>query len=79
MNYSIKYQNPYITYHNSDDNTDNIGWYEDTRSVDAKMDLARMFGVTGISFWRLGLIPTYGDTAERQIFYDIPAWLTGQK
>lgn len=79
MNYSVKYQNPYITYYNSTDNTDNIGWYEDIRSVDAKMDLARMFGVTGISFWRLGLIPVYADTADRQLFYDIPVWLAEQK
>lgn len=79
MNYSVKYQNPYITYYNSTDNTDNIGWYEDIRSVDAKMDLSRMFGITGISFWRLGLIPAYADTADRQLFYDIPVWLTEQK
>jgi spore germination protein YaaH len=79
LNYSVKYQNPYITYHNSTDNTDNIGWYEDTRSIEAKMDLARMFGITGISFWRLGLIPAYADTPDRQVFYDIPSWLTEQK
>ena len=79
LNYSLKYQNPYITYHNISDNTDNIAWYEDTRSVDAKMDLARMFGITGISFWRLGIIPAYGDTADRPVYYDIPAWLAGQK
>ncbi len=79
LHYLEKYQNPYIKYYNSNDNTDNIGWYEDTRSIDAKMELARMFGVTGISFWRLGIIPTYSDTADRQLYYDIPAWLAGQK
>lgn len=79
LNYSVKYQNPYIKYHNATDDTDNIGWYEDTRSVEAKMDLARMFGITGISIWRLGLIPAYSDTADRQIYYDIPAWLANRK
>ncbi len=79
INYSVKYQNPYITYHNNTDNTDNIGWYEDTRSVEAKMDLTRMFGVTGISFWRLGLIPAYADMADRHLYYDVPTWLAGQK
>lgn len=79
LNYSVKYQNPYIMYHNSTDNTDNIGWYEDARSIDAKVDLARMFGVTGISIWRLGLIPDYDDTTDRLLFYDIPAWLASQK
>lgn len=79
INYSVKYQNPYITYRNSSDNIDNIGWYEDVRSVDAKMDLARMFGVTGISFWRLGLIPAYADSADKQLYFDIPAWLDSEK
>jgi len=34
-------------------------WYEDARSVTAKLDLARMFGVTGVSIWRLGRVPAY--------------------
>jgi spore germination protein YaaH len=79
LNYSAGYQNPYITYFNDTDNTENIGWYEDTRSISAKMDLARMFGVTGISVWRLGIIPAYADTTERPLYYDLPAWLAGQK
>ena len=79
LNYSATYQDPYITYHSSSDNADYIIWYEDARSVDAKMDLAKMFGVNGISFWRLGLIPAYGDAGGRQIYYDIPAWLAGEK
>ncbi len=79
INYAEKYQNPYITYHNEIDNTDNIAWYEDTRSVDAKMALARMFGVTGLSVWRLGMIPAYPDPEGRQIWYDLPAWLAGQR
>lgn len=36
-------------------------WYEDERSVSAKIDLAQMFGVSGVSFWRLGTIPNYPD------------------
>ncbi|NLT15983.1 MAG: hypothetical protein GXY05_16790 [Clostridiales bacterium] len=77
--YSDKYQNPYIKYISDGDNTDSIGWYEDVRSIEAKMDLARMFGVTGISFWRLGIIPVYADTADRLLYYDVPAWLASQK
>jgi spore germination protein YaaH len=78
LNYSEKYQNPYIIYHNATDNTENIIWYEDARSVGAKAALARMFGVNGLSFWRLGLIPSYADPADRQIYYDIPAWLAAE-
>jgi hypothetical protein len=75
MNYSEKYQNPYITYHNTTDHTDNIIWYEDARSIEAKAALARMFGISSLSFWRLGLIPEYKNPAGTPIYYDIPAWL----
>jgi spore germination protein YaaH len=71
MNYSVKYQNPYITYHNVSNNTDNIIWYEDERSINAKVELARMFGINGISIWRLGLIPNYSSTSGREIYYDV--------
>jgi spore germination protein YaaH len=72
INYSDKYQNPYITYHDDTDNTDSVAWYEDTRSVDAKMELARMFGVTGLSVWRLGMIPDYPDPEGCALYYDFP-------
>ncbi|NLB29407.1 MAG: hypothetical protein GX823_04160 [Clostridiales bacterium] len=59
LGYSEIYENPYITY--TDDNGhDHILWYEDARSISAKAGLARMFGVTGFSVWRLGIIPNYG-------------------
>ena len=38
-------------------------WYEDAQSVAEKLRLARMFGVTGVSVWRLGMIPDYPDVA----------------
>ena len=34
-------------------------WYEDSQSVAEKLRLARMFGVQGVSVWRLGTIPDY--------------------
>lgn len=36
-------------------------WYEDARSVADKLTLARMMGITGVSVWRLGNVPAYGD------------------
>lgn len=53
-NYSY---NPYARYHDDSDNTDNVLWYEDSRSIKAKMELARLLGIEGVSIWRLGNIP----------------------
>ena len=32
-------------------------WYEDSRSVGEKVRLAKLFGVTSVSLWRLGNLP----------------------
>jgi len=59
IKYSDRLQNPFLTYYNAGDGTDNIIWYEDSRSVNAKIELAKMFGIKGISLWRLGIIPDF--------------------
>ena len=55
--YDQTIESPYITFYNAEDQTDNIVWYEDARSVKAKRRLASLFGVTGVSVWRLGIVP----------------------
>ncbi len=59
---NISYPNysyvPYASYTNAQDNTQNVLWYEDERSIEAKAELARLMGVRGLSLWRLGTIPT---------------------
>lgn len=57
INYSDKYQSPYFEYEN--EGIQNIIWYEDERSVAAKTKLAQMFGLGGVSFWRMGIIPDF--------------------
>lgn len=57
FNYSELYEAPYLTYES--EGTKNIIWYEDERSVAAKAKLAKMFGIKGLSFWRLGTIPDF--------------------
>ena len=58
VTYSQEYRNPYAVY------TDEAGsrykvWFENGQSVADKIQLARMFGVTGVSIWRLGNIPAW--------------------
>lgn len=56
ITYSDKYRNPYARYTDNDGKTI-VLWYEDARSVRDKIHLARMFGVNGVSIWRIGAIP----------------------
>lgn len=69
--YSDIYENPYATFFNESDKTDNIVWYEDERSINAKIQLAKMFGIKDISLWRLGNIPDYKDTGKKKIYLDV--------
>lgn len=48
-------QDTYATYISND--ISNVIWYEDERSITAKVDLAKILGITGISYWRLGNMP----------------------
>lgn len=49
--------NPCLSY--TADGEHYLLWYEDAQSVADKLQLARMFGVTGVSVWRVGTIPDY--------------------
>lgn len=54
--WSEEYQAPYVYYHNEEGRRYRV-WYEDSRSVEAKVELAYQYGVTGLSLWRLGTVP----------------------
>ena len=58
--YSDQYRNAYLKLHEAGGHG-LYYWYEDARSVSDKLALARLFGVTGVSVWRLGQIPDYED------------------
>lgn len=70
IGWSDTYRSPHITYQTEEGDWYKV-WYEDARSVEEKIILARMFGVNGISLWRVGQIPN--DKTEG-IYYD--AWQT---
>lgn len=56
VTYSSNLQSPYLSFVDSD-GIKNVIWYEDERSIQAKIDLAKFFKVGGLSVWRLGTIP----------------------
>ncbi|NLK86868.1 MAG: hypothetical protein GX279_05175 [Clostridiaceae bacterium] len=72
FDYHKVYENPYLKYEDINKGTQNIVWYENSRSVMAKTRLARFFGIQGISLWRLGLIPDYQD--EQNSGFDMDVW-----
>lgn len=67
MGWSEEARNPYI-YYTTEDGSRYRLWYEDSRSVMDKIELARMFGITGVSLWRLGNVPNYEDDG---LYYDV--------
>lgn len=60
LGWSDTYRNPYI-YYTTEDGSRYRLWYENERSVMDKIELAQMFGITGVSLWRLGTVPGYDD------------------
>ncbi|WP_027399123.1 glycosyl hydrolase family 18 protein [Anaerovorax odorimutans] len=60
MGYSDVYRNPYIDY-TTEEGKEIFLWYEDERSVGDKLQLAKLFGINGVSLWRIGNIPNYSD------------------
>ena len=71
INYSHIFENPYATFYEIKDDTQNIIWYEDSRSIKAKMKLMKMFGIKEVSLWRLGNIPNYENIGSKKIYLDI--------
>jgi spore germination protein YaaH len=69
--YSKDYGNPYLKYTDPKTGTENTVWYENTESVMDKIKLARLFGIQGISLWRLGSIPDYQPDDGRKLGMDI--------
>ncbi len=54
--YSDTYRNPYAWY-TTESGQQILLWYEDARSINDKIELAKMFGINDISIWRIGAIP----------------------
>ena len=72
--YNNELQSPYLQYYNSANKTWNVILYEDSTSISAKIDLARTYGVGGISVWSLANVPDYTDT--NGLKYKLNGWTT---
>jgi len=59
---------PFITFYDVSDNTNNIVWFENKRSVEEKIRLAGLFNVQNISLWRLGIVPDFADIDGLRVF-----------
>lgn len=70
MGYSELYRNPYLSY-TTEAGEEIFLWYEDARSVEAKLRLARLFGVQGVSLWRLGQVPAYSSPEDHRLYFDV--------
>lgn len=69
ITYDAGDRNPCAVYTGDDGTVRYQLWYEDARSVTDKIELARMFGVNGVSLWRVGNIPSYAEDAA--LYYDV--------
>lgn len=56
VTYVPSVRSSYVRYHDEAGDLYQV-WFESAESVTAKIDLARMFGITGVSLWRLGNVP----------------------
>ena len=68
--YNNELQTPYIQYYNKADQTWNIILYEDSNSIRAKLELAKKYGIGGISIWSLYNIPDYTDDSGKKYYLD---------
>lgn len=55
--WSNSYQTSYIIY-TTETGERYFTWYDDSSSVQVKLNAAKLLGVTDISIWRLGIMPT---------------------
>lgn len=55
--WSDSYQTSYAVY-TTEDGRRYFTWYDDSTSVQIKLNAAKLLGITDVSIWRLGIVPT---------------------
>ncbi|SHO51895.1 leucine-rich repeat domain-containing protein [Anaerocolumna xylanovorans] len=72
--YNNELQSPYIQYYNSSDKSWNVMIYEDSTSISAKIEMAKTYGLGGISLWSLSNMPDYTDSLGKK--FHLNGWTT---
>ncbi len=72
--YNNELQSPFVQFFNVPDKTYNVLLYEDAKSVTAKIDLIKQYGLGGVSLWSLGNVPDYTDKISKA--YGLNLWDT---
>ncbi len=72
--YSDAMQSPSVIYTDPKTGLVKRIWYEDERSVEAKIILAKIFGIEGISIWRLGTVPDYKESELQEKINFLDLW-----
>lgn len=72
--YNNELYTPYIQYYNSSDQSWNVILYEGSKGLSAKIELAKIYGLGGISLWSLSNVPDYTDS--KGVKYQLDGWTT---
>ncbi|MDK2809582.1 MAG: hypothetical protein PWR27_291 [Petroclostridium sp.] len=72
--YSNTMQSPTFTFTDPNTGVKKVIWYEDYRSVEAKIRMAKIFGINGISVWRLGIVPDFEDSQQQEQPHYLNLW-----
>lgn len=63
--------NPKALYQDSNTNHSYVIWYENATSIEKKVELAHLFGITRLSTWRLGNIPNPDANYPNQVEMEV--------
>ncbi|MDF2988994.1 MAG: chitinase [Eubacterium sp.] len=70
--YNNELESPFLQFYNVVDRTYNVALYENSRSIKAKLELVKEYGLGGVSLWSLANVPDYTDKVSKT--YGLDVW-----
>ncbi|MEG1779401.1 MAG: glycosyl hydrolase family 18 protein, partial [Oscillospiraceae bacterium] len=67
IKYDTAAQSPYFNYYDSN-GKEHIVWFEDARSIDAKLRLVKKYNLSGISYWTVNRYFPQGFAVQNALF-----------